>query len=108
MPPPNTEADPILKRVREELRAAFGDRLARVVLYGSRARGDFHEDSDWDIAVFLDPIEDRGAEAERLAEIMHRLLLDTGELVSFQAFPIERLGERTFFMADVRREGVSL
>lgn len=26
---------------------------ARVVLYGSRARGDFHNDSDWDIHILV-------------------------------------------------------
>jgi predicted nucleotidyltransferase len=31
----------------------YGDRLARVVLYGSRARGDAHPDSDYDVAVFI-------------------------------------------------------
>ncbi len=27
---------------------------ARVILFGSRARGDAHEDSDWDVLVLLD------------------------------------------------------
>jgi predicted nucleotidyltransferase len=31
----------------------YGERIERVVLFGSRARGDAHEDSDYDVAVFL-------------------------------------------------------
>jgi predicted nucleotidyltransferase len=32
--------DPILKRFRAALDAVYGDRIERVVLFGSRARGD--------------------------------------------------------------------
>jgi predicted nucleotidyltransferase len=39
--------DPILKRFRAALDEMYGDRLERVVLFGSRARGDAREDSDW-------------------------------------------------------------
>jgi predicted nucleotidyltransferase len=31
----------------------YGDRIERVVLFGSRARGDAQENSDYDVAVFL-------------------------------------------------------
>ena len=45
--------DPILKRFRTALDEIYGDRLERVVLFGSRARGDARPDSDYDVAVFL-------------------------------------------------------
>jgi predicted nucleotidyltransferase len=45
--------DPILKRFRAALDRIYGDRIERVVLFGSRARGDTHADSDCDIAVFI-------------------------------------------------------
>jgi predicted nucleotidyltransferase len=45
--------DPILKRFRAALAELYGDRLERVVLFGSRARGDARADSDYDIAVFI-------------------------------------------------------
>jgi len=32
--------DPILRRIRASLRAMYGDRIERLVLFGSRARGD--------------------------------------------------------------------
>src|SRR5215218_1916711 len=51
--PPTFATDPILKRFRATLDEMYGDRLERVVLFGSRARGDAGEDSDYDIAVFL-------------------------------------------------------
>ena len=51
--PPALATDPILKRFRAALDEMYGDRLERVVLFGSKARGDAGEDSDYDIAVFL-------------------------------------------------------
>ena len=39
-----TSDDPILKRFRAALDEMYGDRLERVVLFGSRARGDARED----------------------------------------------------------------
>ena len=38
--PASPAGDPILKRFRATLDALYGDRIERVVLYGSRARGD--------------------------------------------------------------------
>jgi predicted nucleotidyltransferase len=48
-----TIVDPILSRFRAALDKTYGERVERVVLFGSRARGDARPDSDYDIAVFL-------------------------------------------------------
>lgn len=45
--------DHFLVTFRRAVEEAFGDKLERVVLFGSRARGDARPDSDWDVAVFL-------------------------------------------------------
>ncbi|MCL2220129.1 MAG: nucleotidyltransferase domain-containing protein [Chitinispirillia bacterium] len=47
------EAD-ITNRAVSELKSLLGEKLRRVILYGSYARGDFHEESDVDIMVLLD------------------------------------------------------
>jgi predicted nucleotidyltransferase len=41
----------ILVDLKKSLQEITGDRLIKMVLYGSRARGDFSEDSDTDIAI---------------------------------------------------------
>ena len=61
---PNSNADPIRSRLRAALDEIYGDRLERVVLCGSRARGQGRPDSDYDIAVFIQDLGD-----ERLPRI---------------------------------------
>lgn len=79
--------DPVLNRFRHALSDVYGDRLERVVLFGSRARGEARPDSDYDIAVFLYNDFDHGRELFRLADIGSALLEQTGEWVHALPFP---------------------
>lgn len=47
----------IVKEVKQEILKI--DPKAEVILFGSRARGDFREDSDWDFLVLLEAPIDR-------------------------------------------------
>ena len=100
--------DPVLTRFRAAVRVLYGDRVERVVLYGSRARGDARADSDYDIALFLRAMPDRMEEMRRLAEMETEILHDTGALINTLPFPAGAWGERTAFMGEVRREGVEV
>jgi predicted nucleotidyltransferase len=64
-----TPNNPILSRFRAALAEAFGDRLERAVLFGSRARGDFRPDPDYDIAVFIRDPDAWFDEVVRLADL---------------------------------------
>lgn len=57
--------DSTLRRLRDGLAALYGDRLDRVLLYGSRARGDARSDSDVDVLVILRGEVDPVAEIRR-------------------------------------------
>ena len=100
--------DPVLKRFRHALHELYGDRLERVVLFGSRARGDAHEDSDYDIAVFLKDMTDRWAEMKRLAHIQVSLLDYSDAFIDSKAFPSGAYNERTPLVREIRREGIDL
>ena len=104
----NTFRDPVLDRFRAELTEAYGERIERVVLFGSRARGDARPDSDYDVAVFLDGIADFGAEAKRLAELETDILYDTGAVINAFPFVAGAWRERTGLMLDLRNEGRDL
>ena len=62
--------------LRRGLEALYGDRLARVVLYGSHARGDARAWSDIDVAVVLRGNVDRHRELHRCEELVAGLSLE--------------------------------
>jgi predicted nucleotidyltransferase len=101
--------DPVLKCFRAALDKMYGDRIERVVLFGSRARGDAREDSDYDVAVFLNDLTDRWPEMNRLADLGTDILELTGEFI--HAMPY-RAGsytdERSPLMYDIRADGIDL
>ena len=51
----------ILTEVKKYLIESFGDKIRRVILYGSYARGDYNRDSDIDVLIVVsddaNPIE---------------------------------------------------
>ena len=103
--------DPVLKHFRAAVEKAYGDRLERVILFGSRARGDAQPDSDYDIAVFLrdlNGLDARMAELERLAQIETAILYGTGEVICALPYPAGAYDDRTPLMHEIRREGIDL
>ncbi len=100
-------ADPVLGRFRAALDAVYGDRLERVVLFGSRARGDHRPDSDYDVAVFIREPGSRWDEMGRIALITTEFLLEDA-FISAKPFEAERYQEDSSFMRAVRRDGIEL
>jgi uncharacterized protein len=108
MPGMQPSDDPILKRFRAALDEMYGERLERVVLYGSQARGDAAEDSDYDVAVFLKDLTDRMAESNRIALMVSGILAETGLAIHAMPVPAGSYRERTMLMHEIRREGLDL
>lgn len=46
--------DPLLKKLTENIKHSLGGNLKKILLFGSRARGDFHIDSDYDILILVE------------------------------------------------------
>jgi predicted nucleotidyltransferase len=100
--------DPILKHLRAALDEMYGERLERVVLFGSRARGDAREDSDYDVAVFLKDLTDRWPELNRLADLSTDILDETSEFIHAMPYPAGSYEERTPLMHEIRTDGIDL
>ncbi len=101
----------ILAKFRAALDAIYGDRIERVVLYGSQARGDARPDSDYDVAVFLNGMNgssDRWAELDRLAGLRVKFLDETGAFFDAKPYPATAYRERSPLMHEIRREGINL
>ena len=105
----STLEDPVLKHFRAAVAKTYGDRLERVILYGSRARGDAQPDSDYDIAIFLHDMKDRWAEMDQLAQIETGILYDTGEVIHAMPYRAGYYNDESVpLMREIRREGIDL
>ncbi|HWG05616.1 MAG TPA: nucleotidyltransferase domain-containing protein [Beijerinckiaceae bacterium] len=100
--------NPVLRQFRAALDEAYGERIERVMLFGSRARGDARPDSDYDIAVFLRNFDSFGKESGRIAEIEVDILSETGAVINALPFKAGAYEERTGLMRELRREGLDL
>jgi predicted nucleotidyltransferase len=78
----------VIDRIRSILADLYGERLAGLVLHGSRARGDFDEDSDIDLLVLLEGPVDFGAELRAIVDALYEVQLDLP--VAIEALPASR------------------
>lgn len=99
-----------LREVRDSIRSLVGDRLRAVVLFGSKARGDFDDESDLDIAVLVEGLE--RTLKRKIIDVIAHIELKHGTpmsalVVSWEEFCSLRKQERRIAM-DIEREGISL
>jgi predicted nucleotidyltransferase len=108
---PITRVNPVLAKFRAALTEMYGDRLERVVLFGSRARGDAMPDADYDIAIFLNGLNgssDRWAELHKLAALRVKFIDENGAFFDAKPYPAGAYRERSPLMHEIRREGLDL
>jgi predicted nucleotidyltransferase len=100
--------DPPLKRFRQKLESIYGDRVERVVLFGSRARGEARRDSDYDVAVFLRDFSNRWREMDRIVPLVTDILYEDDAFIHALPYRAGAYADDTSLMAEIRREGVDL
>ena len=94
-----------------EVRAHFGDRLRRVKLYGSAARGDFTPDSDIDVLVLLDRLTTEDEEwltrrAFALGVLQHGIVLQPIFMTEADFANLQARERR--FAVEIEAEGITL
>jgi len=78
-----TTLNQISNRVVQAARESLGNKLDKVILYGSYARGDNNEESDIDIMVLADiPLIDRGREREKIRSLLNYIDLELDVVLS--------------------------
>ena len=105
----NPALKPILTELRQKLEALYGERLDKLVLFGSQARGDAEPDSDIDVLVVLKGEVRVGQEILRTSEIRSELCLEHSTVFSLIYISPQKYREPTEPLVKVvRREGVLL
>ena len=99
----------IAEEAARQLKAVYAERLRRVVLFGSWVTGEPHEESDVDLIIVFDRIENRARERDRLVDVLYDLEVKSHRAI--QAFPVSEAGALSGqqpFVAAALREGTPL
>lgn len=95
--------------LKRELQELYGHRLKSVMLYGSYARGDFHDASDIDVLVVLSGAVNTSDEISRISFLASEVCLRHNVLISIlpvsQGWIVAHPGP---FSENIRREAVRL
>ncbi|HFA51564.1 MAG TPA: nucleotidyltransferase domain-containing protein, partial [Bacteroidetes bacterium] len=84
------EQQALIADFKKAVSGLYGDRLAKVILFGSYARGDFHEDSDIDFLVLLkDEKVKRFSEIINMGKVVHPLILKHDIEISFHPMSLQ-------------------
>jgi predicted nucleotidyltransferase len=98
----------VLDAFRSGVECLYTERLRRIILYGSWARGEATENSDIDVAVVLGGEVAPGYEIDRMIDLVTQINLDFGVLLS--VYPVS---ERDFMalnsplLRNIRKEGIA-
>jgi predicted nucleotidyltransferase len=104
------EIDIAKQVIKEEIEGA-GLNLEKVILFGSRARGDYSEDSDWDILVVVKNSFTREEKRYLLRSIYRRIarLRDSYEIIIKTAADFERMKDIVGSLSyDANLEGIAI
>ncbi len=101
------KVEKILKEIKRYLEEKYGDKIKKVILYGSYARGEATEDSDVDVLVVVSDDLDPDDVEEYLVPLIGNFLAYWGELVTTIVIKeSEFLKEQSDFLINVRKEGI--
>jgi len=104
------DIEQILKEFKRRIAELYGQRLTKVVLYGSYARGQANvEHSDIDLAVVLAGTVEPCEEINRMADIFTDLNLEHNVLIA--VYPVSESNFEKVespLLINVRKEGIAL
>jgi len=97
----------LLAELKQGLAKIYGNRLKAVYLFGSYARGDYHEGSDLDVMIVLDTYKSYWDELVRSAELASDLSLEYDVTISRTIMSEEQWKKGDLpMLRNVRAEGI--
>jgi len=97
----------LMPELRKGLEDLYGDRLDRVILFGSQARGEEGPDSDIDVMIVLRGEFDYWKEVERVSWLASDLSLKGDCLISTKFISLDDYESRDYaFLRNVKRDGL--
>lgn len=101
--------DKILERILQLAKAKHPD--SEIYLYGSRARGDASEHSDWDLLVLLNLTNITFDLETKIMDEFYELELETGEIISPLVYSKKNWNKKhssTPLFEKIKKEGIRI
>ena len=102
----------VTKKVVDKTIEAFGDKINRIILYGSYARGDFTPESDVDVMILINCQHDElPAYRNNISKIASEISLDNDVEISVvieDIYTYEKWLDTLVFYQNVKKDGVVL
>jgi predicted nucleotidyltransferase len=106
---PDREILDVLISLRDYLKQEYQDRLDRVILFGSQARGDATIASDIDVLIVLQDPVNASAELDRTSQLIAQLCLEHNLLISRLFMARSRFEtENSPLLRNIRSDGIIL
>jgi predicted nucleotidyltransferase len=101
------DKEKILSQMKNKLLLCYGDRLKGVVLFGSEARGTSEPDSDIDVMVLLDCVQDYGSELKNVIHELYPLTLEYERPVSPLIVEFDKYNSAEYpLYKNIKNEGI--
>lgn len=103
------KVDRILLQFKQHCLERYGQRLVRLILFGSYAREEFKPSSDIDVLVVLKPPLNWQVDSGQVSELTSDISIETGELLSSVFMDEDEFQHSPeLLLVNVRREGIAL
>ena len=100
------DIDTILKGLKKDLKAALGEKIGNLILFGSYSRGDNTEYSDVDLLILVNSRLTRD-ETRKVDDLIADYSLEHDVVISGLVYPIETYQRfNTPFLLNIKEEGL--
>lgn len=103
----NNQLQSILNQYQDYLKQHYQDKLVKVIIYGSQARGEAKADSDIDLLIVLKDPVNSGEEIDRTGEFTSDFCLEHDVVISRAFVSLSQFNQESLpFFRNVHREGI--
>ena len=100
----------LIKKFTNEIMDKYKNKIHKIILFGSYARGDYKDNSDVDLLIVWQ--ENRNCGAEKIEDIAYEYLLEKGVYFSIKVLTIKQYNDLRYkgspFIKNIEEEGLFL
>jgi uncharacterized protein len=106
--PDMPDIDTILKKLKADLKAALGEKIGDLILFGSYSRGDYTKFSDIDLLILVRSAPSR-EEKRMIDDLIAGYSLRNDVVISGLVYPAETYQNfNTPFLLNIKEEGITI